>query len=289
MEQSRVLVVDDAAFIREMVRKTLLAKFPGMQVEDAINGRVAQKLLETNDYDLVLCDWEMPEMSGIELLHWVRQQKKSPVPFVMVTSRGDKANVIEAIQAGVSDYIGKPFSSEGLQAKVLKVLGKPLSSSTPAGDGSVTALTGSRPSPQRSAPQPPKAFVSTPAAKPAAAKPNKPAASTRDAQLRFGSHANLCQIKALSLKQLVLVCKVEEGLPALFEAVVVDLEQKAGTGQDVARINAVVRGLKANDSGSNCEQVTVTVDIVDQDPSKLNYLSRMIASGTVQRGYVPGA
>jgi CheY-like chemotaxis protein len=292
MEQSKVLVVDDAAFIREMVRKTLLAKFPGMQVEDAINGRKAQELLEDKEYDLILCDWEMPEMSGIELLHWVRQQKKSPVPFVMVTSRGDKANVIQAIQAGVSDYIGKPFSSEGLQAKVIKVLGKQLQPSAPAASSSVSALTGGSSPAVAKANTPP--VVSKPAAtKPAAKAPpsklKKPIASKGNAQLRFGDHVNPCQIKSLSLKQLVLVCKTDEGLPALFESVVVDLEQKLGATVDVARINAFVRGLQANDSRIDSELVTVTVDIMDQDPEKLTYLSRMIASGTVQRGYVPSA
>ncbi|MFT6916044.1 MAG: DNA-binding response OmpR family regulator [Motiliproteus sp.] len=289
MEHARVLVVDDAAFIRDLVRKTLLAKFPGMQVEDAINGRTAQQLLKTNAYDLILCDWEMPEMSGIELLQWIRQQHRSTVPFVMVTSRGDKANVIQAIQAGVSDYIGKPFSSEALQAKVIKVLSKPLAAPPPASDSTVNALTGSGPARQPSPPRSPQptSLVSKPAAKPAAVKSNTPAA--RVAQLRFGEHVNQCLIKTLSLKQLVLVCKVDEGLPALFEAVVIDLEQHAGTHSEVARINAMVRGLKANDSGIDCQHVSVTIDIVDQDPGKLSYLSRMIASGTVQQSYVPGA
>lgn len=131
-------------------------------------------------------------------------------------------------------------------------------------------------------------MISTPATKRAAVKPSTPAV-TRTAQLRFGNHTHQCLIKTLSLKQLVLVCKVEEGLPALFEAVVVDLEQHAESHSDIARINAVVRGLKANDSGIHCQFVSVTIDIVDQDPSKLSYLSRMIASGTVQQGYVPGA
>lgn len=286
MEQLKVLVVDDAAFIREMVRKTLHAKFPNMQVEDAINGRKAQQQLQEKDYDLILCDWEMPEMSGIELLNWVRQEKKSRVPFVMVTSRGDKENVIEAIHAGVSDYIGKPFSSEALQAKVIKVLGKRQGAAPVSTDSSVSALTATRTTSPSSAP------AKVAAAKPAVQKPtrpSKPVASKGNAQLRFADHTNQSQIKALSLKQIVLTCRVDAGLPALFESVVVDLEQKHGVTAEVARINAFVRGLQANESSINCELVTVTVDIVDQDANKLDYLSRMIASGTVQKGYVPGA
>ncbi len=284
MEQLKVLVVDDAAFIREMVRKTLHAKFPNMQVEDAVNGRKAQQQLEGKDYDLILCDWEMPEMSGIELLNWVRQEKRSRVPFVMVTSRGDKANVIEAIHAGVSDYIGKPFTSEALQAKVIKVLGKRQAAAAAPTDSSVSALTATRITTPTAAKV---AAAKTAPAKPA--KPSKPVASKGSAQLRFADHTSQCQIKTLSLKQLVLTCRVDAGIPALFESVVVDLEQKQGATAEVARINAFVSGLQANESSIDCERVTVTADIVDQDPNKLNYLSRMIASGTVQKGYIPGA
>ncbi|MEH6471477.1 MAG: response regulator [Halopseudomonas sp.] len=296
MAKLKVLVVDDAAFIREMVRKTLRSRFPAMQVEDAINGRKAQLLLEKVDYDLVLCDWEMPEMSGIELLNWIRQEKQSRVPFVMVTSRGDKANVVEAIQAGVSDYIGKPFSSDGLIAKVTKVMSKhhnlqDLNESTNSGtgrvgDGSINALTASRINQKPAAKS---AAVAKPAAQKAPAKASKPIATKGSAQLRFGDQANQCLIKALSLKQLVLICKVSEGLPSILETVVVDLEQQTGASNEVARINAFVRTLQANDSSIDCELVTVTVDIIDQDANKLGYLSRMIASGTTQRGYIPGA
>ncbi|MEH6825448.1 MAG: response regulator [Motiliproteus sp.] len=292
MKQSKVLVVDDAAFIREMVRRTLLAKFPDMQIEDAVNGRKAQLLLKANDYDLILCDWEMPEMSGIELLNWVRQQQSSQVPFVMVTSRGDKANVVEAIQAGVSDYIGKPFSSEGLQAKVIKVLGKRQQQPASQSAGSVSALTGSNPllSPAKAPAKAPIAVArKATAAKPVSTQTSKPGPSKGDAQLRFGSHIIPCKIKALSLKQLVLTCSVDAGLPALFESVVVDLEQNSGASTEVARINAFVRGLQANESRIDCELVSVTVDIVDQDPSKLTYLSRMIAAGSTHQGYIPGA
>ena len=75
-----------------------------------MNGRKAQQMLARERFDLILCDWEMPEMSGLELLTWCRTQDAlKAVPFIMVTSRGDKENVVQAIQAGVSDFIGKPF------------------------------------------------------------------------------------------------------------------------------------------------------------------------------------
>jgi len=125
MSKVSVLVVDDAPFIRDLVKKSLRNHFPGIHIEEAINGRKAQQMLAKQDFDLILCDWEMPELSGLELLSWCRSEERlKTTPFVMVTSRGDKENVVQAIQAGVSDFIGKPFSSEQLISKVQKALSK---------------------------------------------------------------------------------------------------------------------------------------------------------------------
>ena len=171
MAKVSVLVVDDATFIRDLVKKGLRDNFPGIQIEEAINGRKAQQLLGRQSVDLILCDWEMPELSGLELLTWCRAEEAHKItPFIMVTSRGDKENVVQAIQAGVSDYIGKPFSTEQLVTKVKKALHRAgklqaLMSSAPPkmlstgafANDSLSALTGGN------------AEVVRPAAKPAAA------------------------------------------------------------------------------------------------------------------------
>ena len=89
MSKVSVLVVDDASFIRDLVKKCLRNYFPGIKIEDAVNGRKAQAMLSRDAFDLVLCDWEMPEMSGLELLTWCREQEHlKTLPFIMVTSRG---------------------------------------------------------------------------------------------------------------------------------------------------------------------------------------------------------
>ena len=107
------------------MKKGLRDNFPGLHIEEAVNGRKAQQLLSRQNVDLILCDWEMPEMSGLELLTWCRAQENlKTTPFIMVTSRGDKENVVQAIQAGVSDYIGKPFSNDQLVAKIKKALSR---------------------------------------------------------------------------------------------------------------------------------------------------------------------
>ena len=125
MSKVSVLVVDDASFIRDLVKKCLRNYFPGIKIEDAVNGKKAQAILMRETFDMVLCDWEMPEMSGLELLTWCREQPHlKAMPFVMVTSRGDKENVVQAIQAGVSGYVSKPFTNEQLLNKVKQALHK---------------------------------------------------------------------------------------------------------------------------------------------------------------------
>ncbi|SEI51489.1 Response regulator receiver domain-containing protein [Allopseudospirillum japonicum] len=123
MKTLRLLVIDDAKFMRDLVIKTIRTSYPEMLVEEAADGRKAQAMLAKNTYDLVLCDWEMPEMNGLELLTWLREQESyHELPFIMVTSLGEKDNVIQAVQAGVNDYISKPFSSDQLVTKISRQL-----------------------------------------------------------------------------------------------------------------------------------------------------------------------
>src|SRR5690606_11534924 len=107
----------------------------------AINGRKAQMLMAKSHYDLILCDWEMPEMSGLELLRWARMQEVyKKVPFVMITSRGDRSHIVEAVQEGVSDYLAKPFSNEQLAQKVIKAIGRKLQQAPRAASINLNAL-----------------------------------------------------------------------------------------------------------------------------------------------------
>jgi len=164
MSKVSVLVVDDASFIRDLVKKCLRNYFPGIKLEDAVNGKKAQTILMRESFDLVLCDWEMPEMSGLELLTWCREQPHlKAMPFVMVTSRGDKENVVQAIQAGVSGYVSKPFTNEQLLNKVKQALHKvgrldalvasaPTKMNSAFGNDSLSALTGGKPEAVRAAP-----------------------------------------------------------------------------------------------------------------------------------------
>ncbi|MNF58132.1 Chemotaxis protein CheY [compost metagenome] len=301
MGKVNVLVVDDASFIRDLVKKGLRDHFPGIQIEEAINGRKAQQLLARAHIDLILCDWEMPEMSGLELLTWCREQDSlKTTPFIMVTSRGDKENVIQAIQAGVSDYIGKPFSNDQLVTKVKKALSRSgrledLMTSAPnrlpnAGgfaNDSLATLTGGKAEVIRPAAVPAapvaKSSAPTPSAKSAAQAPG----GRGQAQLRLPAGMLACVIKALSLKDAQLVVRRGEPLPQVLESAVLDLEQ--GEGGEVARLNGYLHAVAALEPIPDSEWLLLTFRFVDRDAQKLDYLSRLIARGTAQKHFVPGA
>ncbi|MGJ7518201.1 response regulator [Pseudomonas baetica] len=307
MSKVSVLVVDDASFIRDLVKKCLRNYFPGMRIEDAVNGRKAQALLAREAFDLVLCDWEMPEMSGLELLTWCREQDSlKGMPFVMVTSRGDKENVVQAIQAGVSGYVSKPFTNEQLITKVKQALHKvgkldllmntTNTKASPAfANDSLSALTGGKPA---------VAAPTTPAPAPAAAAPARggllnsppvkaPVAATAagggrgQGQLRLPNGIQPCVIKALSLKEALLVVKRADTLPQVLDSAVLDLEQ--GESAETARLNGYLHAIVAQEQKPDSEWLQLTFRFVDQDAQKLDYLSRLIARGTAQKHFIPGA
>ena len=302
MSKVSVLVVDDATFIRDLVKKGLRDNFPGVQIEEAINGRKAQQMLSRQVVDLILCDWEMPEMSGLELLTWCREQDNlKTTPFIMVTSRGDKENVVQAIQAGVSDYIGKPFSNEQLVTKVKKALQRAgklqaLMSSAPSkmlstggfANDSLAALTGGKAEVVKtSAPTPAAAAPAAPSVAPAPAAASKSPAGRGQGQLRLPAGSMACVIKALSLKEALLVVKRTKQLPQVLESAVLDLEQ--GEAAETARLNGYLHAVAAFEPKPDSEWLQLTFRFVDRDPQKLDYLSRLIARGTAQKHFSPGA
>lgn len=308
MSKVSVLVVDDASFIRDLVKKCLRNYFPGMRIEDAVNGKKAQSLLAREAFDLVLCDWEMPEMSGLELLTWCREQENlKNMPFVMVTSRGDKENVVQAIQAGVSGYVSKPFTNEQLLTKVKQALNKvgkldtlmnsaPTKMNSAFGNDSLSALTGGKAAVINAAPAPKAApaAASAPARgllnSPPVKAPVASAAPTTgrgQGQLRLPNGIQPCVIKALSLKEALLVVKRTEALPQVLDSAVLDLEQ--GDNAEVARLNGYLHAIVAHEQKPDSEWLQLTFRFVDQDAQKLDYISRLIARGTAQKHFVPGA
>jgi two-component system, chemotaxis family, chemotaxis protein CheY len=117
----KILVVDDMSTMRRIV-KNIMKQLGFANVEEAENGVDALSKLRAESFGFVISDWNMPVMTGIELLRAIRADDKlKTIPVLMVTAEAQKENLIEAIQAGVSNYIVKPFTAEVLQEKLIKI------------------------------------------------------------------------------------------------------------------------------------------------------------------------
>ena len=120
----KILVVDDFQSMRSLI-KNILRKLGFNRTFEANDGTSAWTILNEEEVDLVISDWNMPQMKGIDLLRKVRAAEEfEDLPFLMVTAEGLKENVLEALKAGVSGYIVKPFSSEALSDKIEKIFAK---------------------------------------------------------------------------------------------------------------------------------------------------------------------
>jgi two-component system chemotaxis response regulator CheY len=120
----KVLAVDDFPTMRRIV-KTLLRQLGYNNVAEAEDGQVALAKLKQEKFDLVLLDWNMPRMTGLELLKAIRADDNlQNTPVVMITAEGRKEDVLEAVKAGVNNFIVKPFTAETLEEKLNKVLEK---------------------------------------------------------------------------------------------------------------------------------------------------------------------
>ena len=118
-----VLIVDDYKTMLRIIRN-LLKQIGFENVDEASDGTEALGKLRAKRYGLVISDWNMSPMTGLELLQAVRADAKlATVPFIMITAESKTENVVAAKQAGVSNYIVKPFNAETLQGKIEKVLG----------------------------------------------------------------------------------------------------------------------------------------------------------------------
>ncbi|AJC86718.1 chemotaxis response regulator CheY [Campylobacter lari] len=120
----KLLVVDDSSTMRRIIKNTLV-RLGHKDVLEAEHGVEAWDLLSQNDdIKILITDWNMPEMNGLELVKKVRAEEKyADMPIIMVTTEGGKAEVITALKAGVNNYIVKPFTPQVLKEKLEDVLG----------------------------------------------------------------------------------------------------------------------------------------------------------------------
>lgn len=113
-----ILIVDDSKTMRTIIKRSV-DSLGSFNVIEAGDGAVALQQFQESSFDVVLSDWNMPNMDGLEFLTAVRGINKD-IPFIMITTEAERSRVVTAIQAGVSDYLTKPFTPEDLQAKLRK-------------------------------------------------------------------------------------------------------------------------------------------------------------------------
>ncbi len=290
MDKIQVLVVEDASFVRDMIKNGLRSVFPAFRIDEAWNGRQAQTKLEKKKYDIVLCDWEMPEMTGAELLEWIRQTPEiENTPFVMVTSRGDKEHVAKAIELKANNFVVKPFTNEKLVNVVGKVLSKGLGVSpsdlmalgTSGADtgrgGSAGMLTQQGKAKDGNANLGLSGAIPVkvlPSQTPERVKVVRPKQKTVLA-VRFSDKALACLVKQISRERIVAVFRRGDKMPGILDLVVVDLE----TQGQVSRLNGYIHSLEARDNSRETEFVNITIALIDQDDNeKMENLAHYIAS-----------
>ncbi|TNC98377.1 MAG: two-component system, chemotaxis family, response regulator CheY [Gallionellaceae bacterium] len=121
IENTKFLVVDDFSTMRRIVRN-LLKELGFANVQEAEDGVDALSKLRSDQFDFVVSDWNMPNMTGIELLRAIRGDASlKHLPVLMVTAEAKKENIIEAAQAGASGYVVKPFTAATLDEKLKKI------------------------------------------------------------------------------------------------------------------------------------------------------------------------
>ena len=118
----KYLVVDDFSTMRRIV-KNLLQELGYQNVQEADDGKTAWPMLQAGSFDFVITDWNMPLMPGLDLLKAIRADEKlKSLPVLMVTAEAKREQIVEAVQAGVSGYVVKPFTAEILKQKLDKIL-----------------------------------------------------------------------------------------------------------------------------------------------------------------------
>lgn len=279
-----ILVVDDAGFVRDTIKRTIRQFAQGVTIYEAVNGKRAVAAMKANKIDLILSDWEMPEMSGEEFLQWVRAHPTyHETPFVMVTSRGDRNHIMLAVNAGVNDYLTKPFTPEEFKqklAKQFKRLGYSPKQSQAAGGvaaASIDVLTGGKPAVRQKSAGSGAVTAAAGFGKPATkskAQPKRANHFDGKATLRFAKAISELTVQDISLQALSGGMERGEDIPRVFDMVVVDLEKSSG--EIVGSLNAYVHAVQAGEPRPNTTKVRIALRFVDNDPEKFEALSKAI-------------
>lgn len=249
----RILLIDDASFIRDLIKRTLRQYLPQCEIIEGADGRKAQSILGRQPIDLILSDWEMPGVSGEELLQWVRADEKlAHIPFVMITSLGGKEHIMRAVQAGVSDYLGKPFTGEELMQKVQKALIKS-GKLTKAAAGSSAAKGGPFSSLEILSGKGDSMPGGSLEALTAGARTKEAPKLKGTALVSWESIEFRCMIKVISVEEVLLVCKRSTEHPSVFAQVAVTLSPGNQASKAISDVKAYVHSISALEKRPDAE------------------------------------
>lgn len=270
----RILLVDDASFIRDLIKRTLRTFLPQCEVIEAPDGRRAQVILNKQSIDLILSDWEMPGLSGEELLKWVRaHEAQAKTPFIMISSLGGKEHIMKAVGSGVSDYLGKPFTAEELMHKVQKALvrsGKLNSAAAAPRSGgafsSVEIFSGKDAALSGSA----EALTSRPAAEsPGAAR------IKGTGLIKWSGHQLKCMIKAIDAQEMSVVARRAEINPAILDPVHIDFSPTNDNARIIS-LNAYVQSIAAIEKRPDAEFLSLLLRLQLETDSEQEQLQHFL-------------
>lgn len=127
LDQVRFLVIDDNAFSRQLMRR-IIAQFGARDIHEAADGESAKNAVKSFKPDIIIADWVMSPVNGMEFVHWLRESSDSPAPFtpvIMVTAYSHLHNIMQARDAGINEFLAKPISANSLLRRIQSVIEKP--------------------------------------------------------------------------------------------------------------------------------------------------------------------
>lgn len=281
----RVLIVDEKAFVRDAMKRSLRRFLRDVETHDALSGQRAISTLRTTRIDLIMCQWDMEEMPGVELLRWVKESEHhKKIPFIVMSDTMERNMVTTAAEAGAADFLQKPFSPDEVQKKVVKQLsriGYNPKNNRNAADGKTSAdlLTGGK-APTSTAKKSPDVAGSPLAPKKAAPKKApaaKPGGFSGSAQLAFESYAMMCDLKELSLAGFsgVIQRPNDDVLPSIFNQATAEIMDNKG--ESLGSFNVFVAAMHAFEPKPDADRVRINLRFHENAPEQFELLSKAIA------------
>jgi CheY-like chemotaxis protein len=277
MGKPNILLVDTTSFSLDLQKRILRGRFPKIEIYTATTGKQAQQTLQKYSIDLILCEWEIPEISGAELATWLRANNETKhIPIIMLTNQNDKAFIASAIKEGAVDYIPKPFSPETFLQKVVKALQKTgYQDNYKAQQDAVSLLTGGAKAAAKPAPP------ITPVAAAEFAR-NAPTTENTEApkqkivaQLKLAEKSLPCVVKMATLNEIQLGAS-RQVLPVLFETVTVTLTHP--NTQQATELNGYIHLLQIASHDPQAQFINIAVRFLNNDADKMEALTQFIAA-----------